>query len=238
MPRRSFKKRTFRRRKYSTKGRKAAAIRKARMRSYRRNQTYLMKGIIAKSTIAKLKYATQVSITPAAGGIDYHKFRCNDLYDPDFTSTGHQPFGFDQLMSQYNHFTVIGSKIHCKFSGGTNPYVAALSTHAGNTWAASNATELKEIQRCNYRFVAQTAGERPQNIVLKRKFSAKKFFDKKGIVGDSLYRGTSTSSPSEQAYYYVAVGANDGSTTIGTIIVDVMITFIGVFTEPVQYGGS
>lgn len=59
----------------------------------------------------KLRYVVTESITgPAVGAIVVRQYRANGMYDPEVAVGGHQPFGFDQLMGQYHHFTVIKSK--------------------------------------------------------------------------------------------------------------------------------
>jgi hypothetical protein len=35
-----------------------------------------------------------------------HHFRTTAVYDPDYTGTGHQPYGFDQHSRLYNHYIV------------------------------------------------------------------------------------------------------------------------------------
>ena len=39
-----------------------------------------------------------------------------DCADPNHTGVGHQPLYFDQLMTIYNHYIVIGAKITVKFT--------------------------------------------------------------------------------------------------------------------------
>jgi len=43
------------------------------------------------------------STTSGACGTEW-VFRLNSLYDPDFTYTGHQPYGFDQLAAIYGQY--------------------------------------------------------------------------------------------------------------------------------------
>lgn len=52
------------------------------------------------------------SIDPAIGGLaSTHVFSANGLFDTDITGVGHQPSGFDQLMTFYDHYTVTHAKI-------------------------------------------------------------------------------------------------------------------------------
>lgn len=61
--------------------------------------------------LSKLVYSTYINIDVSVGSMSTYKFAANGLYDPDLSSTGHQPNPFDQLMSFYKKATVIGSMI-------------------------------------------------------------------------------------------------------------------------------
>jgi len=59
-----------------------------------------------------LTYYQQTSLTCETAGLaDHHLFRCNSIYDPDFTGTGHQPSQHDNLALIYQNYRVIRSKI-------------------------------------------------------------------------------------------------------------------------------
>jgi len=53
-----------------------------------------------------LRYADNVSASSVAGSSASYVFRANGLFDPNFTGVGHQPRGFDQLMTLYDHYRV------------------------------------------------------------------------------------------------------------------------------------
>lgn len=63
----------------------------------------------------KLKYSTIVNISGTVLRSRDHVFRANQLYDPDFTGTGHQPRFFDQLAAIYRVYRVMGSKIRVQY---------------------------------------------------------------------------------------------------------------------------
>lgn len=66
-----------------------------------------------------LVYADQFTLTSANStnlfGAE-RSFRLSDLYDPDFTSTGHQPYGFDQIKAFYSNFIVKSCDVEVTFS--------------------------------------------------------------------------------------------------------------------------
>lgn len=61
--------------------------------------------------MTRMRYSTVVSIDPMAGSPAHHLFRANSIYDPDYTSTGHQPYGHDTMANIYNHYMVTKARI-------------------------------------------------------------------------------------------------------------------------------
>lgn len=52
-------------------------------------------------------------------------YRQNSLFDPEYTGTGHQPYGFDDIATWYNFYTVVGCKatFYGRLVHGTGPGV-------------------------------------------------------------------------------------------------------------------
>jgi len=241
MPRRSFKGRTFRRRsrKGYGKARRASRVRSARYRRPRATQTRLLRGPINRTCVAKLKYCETVTFTPGAGFLYGYEFRANDLFDPNKTGTGHQPMGFDQLMVNYQHFTVIGSKISANIHGPAGKIClmgVELASASGN--ATNNGEELRERQMVRWGIRYPPDSTAFAHGSFKKGFSAKKFFHVKALIGESQYKGDSGNSPSEQAFYVVYGGSHDGSSATGTFTANVTITYTAVFSEPKTVGQS
>lgn len=54
-----------------------------------------------------LRYHESFVLNPGTAGVPSHfTFRANSCFDPNFTGTGHQPRGYDQIMAMYQYLAV------------------------------------------------------------------------------------------------------------------------------------
>ena len=82
-----------------------------------RKRTTIQKGLgFSDGQIVKMRYVEEFELNPGLGSVASYVFRANGLYDPNYTGAGHQPYGFDQWMTYYNQFTVLGSKMKAIFT--------------------------------------------------------------------------------------------------------------------------
>lgn len=209
-----------------------------RRRRFNTRRNLVITGFPTKK-MARLRYAQEVTINPATVAASY-VFRANDVYDPDVTGTGHQPRGFDEWMNIYEKFTVVGSKIRIE------PIAPHTADQAPSTWGillsetgtvvsgsslvAADMLELKynkhhKAQYGEFNSVARHS--------LTSKFSAKRFFGKKDILGGSQFQGTSSTSPTEQAFYEIWAYGN-ATIDPAALWFRVIIDYIVVFTGPRQ----
>lgn len=168
----------------------------------------------------RLRYVSEFALDPTTTSV-VQVFRANDLYDPDYTAGGHQPRGFDELCQFYHRFTVIGSKINVKqvtMPGGT------ASNYEPMYWgvtATRTPTELSGLLQTD--IIERTKSFKMGGIFYNTltttqtksaKFSTKKHFASKAIVGDNAYYCTSGASPSNTGYFTVwaasCMGNNPG----------------------------
>lgn len=188
----------------------------------------------------RLRYCDHVALNPAVGYSGDYVYRANDLYDPNLTGTGHQPYGFDQLMAMYEHFTVVGSKITVNFvntqTAGT-PMICALKLDTLDTTLASQDMQyIREMPGQLARVVnTQTPG-----CTLRKAFSAAKHFTipRGSVVSSAPHQGAIGASPSTCAYYHVLVGPVDSSTDLASMTLTVTIDYFAVFTNPLTLGSS
>lgn len=111
MAKKSFKKRKFGRR---FKKRRFGSKRFGFKRRHKWKASRLVNkrpSLISDRYFTKLKYVDHFNTTYTSGVGFVYSYRGNSLFDPDFTGTGHQPYGFDQLSALYHSYRVYGSKI-------------------------------------------------------------------------------------------------------------------------------
>lgn len=191
---------------------------------------------VPKTAMIKFRYVDDVTIDPAIGGVATHVFSCNGMYDPNITGTGHQPHGFDQWMTFYNHFTVVGAKITATAMTDTeanaNQYWFGVAVRPGTT-LVTNSTLAREDGMMKWRY---NSGKQAKTTV-SRKFSTKKFFGVKTPIAEHDYRGSNSANPNEQAYFHVTAGAI-GTNDPYAVECQVVIEYIAVLTEPKPVGQS
>lgn len=91
-------------------------------RAFKRARVTRPTMVISRSSLipdryfCKLKYSEQFGMiyTPATAAT--YQFRANSIYDPNYTGTGHQPLGHDQLITLYNRYRVYGCKYRIFFT--------------------------------------------------------------------------------------------------------------------------
>lgn len=193
-----------------------------------------------KSKMVKFRYASDVTLNPGAGLIAGHVYRANGLFDPDVTSTGHQPYGFDHTMNFYDHYTVLGSKISCQFFNGSGSNIApsycgvTLTDSSSSIAGFSNPSHLIEsnLLKLPVLIVGGNGGNSVSSgkyPIKSQTFSAKKFFARNPL-GASELTGTATTDPVEEAYFTIFAGSVAGVDS-GTVSCLVTIDYFAVLSE-------
>lgn len=188
--------------------------------------------LFGERTRRSLPYAETINITGSAAGVYAYTYAANGLFDPNITGTGHQPMGFDQMMTFYNHYTVISSKIKVTFSNqssidtyvglevsGSNTYSTDYTVHIENgeiVWAplqpinvyGNNATLSTSVNCAKYQGMSPSI-----------------------IMADPQMRGDAASNPAELIYYLLPIW-NPVSVTVPNVIANILIVYDVIFHEP------
>jgi len=205
-----------------------------------------------QSQMVRLKYVDRISLDPDAVLLyDQQIYRANDMNDPYWHVGGHQPRCFDQWMLAYNHFTVVGAKVKV-----TPLKVTGNNTNVSMVWGVAltatptdvsdrisgglftNLLETRMIGTNKMNTAGMVYNLNKQSSTCTVNFSAKKYFKKQAIVGDSLYRGAQGVSPSEEAFFIIWGCPPDGASNSDPQSFLVEIEYIAVLTEPKPLAGS
>lgn len=158
-------------------------------------------------------------------------FNANGMYDPYASGSGHQPMGFDQWMTFYNHYTVVQGKITLKINESGTPLIFGINL-ADDVIGSSDPELLREQGNSVFGMSGQDS---PRTLV--KRFDAQKFFNKEDIVSASQFQGNVSQNPSEVAVYQCWASAHDASSTT-SIRAQIVIEYLAVFTEPKELGQS
>ena len=173
------------------------------------------------------RYSALLTVTSTAGAVTTYKFACNGLYDPDLTSSGHQPYYFDQMAALYNHYTVLTSSITVSAVPTTatqNSMICALAYNDDTTVGNAGLVQY-QIEQPGGKYALLANGcNQPQ--IMRGSFDAKKIFG-----GDPMsikeIQGTSAANPTEIYCYILTMQTCDGATTSNALyVVDMQFTAV------------
>lgn len=188
--------------------------------------------VFPASITKRLRYSTSFTASTTSGAISaVQVFRANDLFDPDFTGTGHQPMGFDQLMQWYNHFCVVWAKITivAKSTSATTPTICLR--------VDGDSSVLTVIDR-----VVEIGGCVTETLEVKGSYGANKSLsmvadiaklqgiNRVALTSNPSLQGNVAASPAECTYFHITMWDTLGAT--GSAEVDVILEQIAVFQEP------
>lgn len=188
----------------------------------------------------KLRYSAEVQIDASATQVAAYVFRCNSLYDPDFTGFGHSAYMFDDIMRLYRRYRVVGSKIkvwHVTPTGvqaGPMAYMTILRSSSGIAYTsfASSAHILESNIRGNVKLIGHINDAVVGGLykpTCTSTFSQRKVFP--GIK-DLQLEGPWDNNP-EKVYYWEVVLFNVAGNNPDIQQLRVEIDFTAVFSEPI-----
>jgi len=179
-----------------------------------------------------LRYATTSTTVTATSGIPTaYQFRANSAFDPDFTSTGHQPMGFDQMMVSFNHFTVAQARIRVTARNvGSSTCNVALRQDADSTILTDKDRIMEFGGIVAETLEAKTLYGANKEMSLAVDMGKIQGISRSALTADTSLRGSSASDPTEITYFQLVVW--DAAGTTSSVIFDVVLDQLCIFTEP------
>lgn len=165
---------------------------------------------------AIMRYSQTLVLDPAAGLTASNLFRANSIYDPDFTGTGHQPYGHDTYAQIYNHYNVRSAIIT----------VTPTSTQAGIVGCA--LTDDSTVQG-DYDVVRELKGTKIAVMAVNSPApTVKNYYNVNQNFDIPYQKATSASfgqSPSEGMVFHVFVEGPSEGANMGSVSLLVNITY-------------
>jgi len=227
-----------------TRGTAIAPYRRGRGRPRTSAPRYI-NPFVNNSQYVKLLYCDNIALdanaeTIGAQGVSRWAFNANGLYDPDQTSTGHQPMYFDNYMSVFekysvqfcvaditiiNHFvnTATATSAGVTTTQPNHAYKIALLRDSDETDIPSTMNSLIEqgSKNVKWRYVSpQLNGKLPK---LQLKIAPHK---QAGLmIGDDTLVGTAAGNPSRTIRCQAVVSSADGITNPPSLSIAVKLTY-------------
>lgn len=173
---------------------------------------YIGKQCWPKQLHNTLTYAENFSITMAGSfAANTYLFKCNGMYDPDVTSTGHQPAHFDKLASTYHHYFVKASRMYLKFGTTSTADVTTvcLFQNPDTTTLVSGNMDIA-MERPGAKYV--TGNFHSSNGVLTSSWKAKSEFGG-NPMSDPELSGSYSTDPVELTHYVITGSDSAGATS-------------------------
>ncbi len=191
-----------------------------RRRFKRKRRMTIKQDPFPNTRLAKLTYCTQVSVNPASSFIGDHVFRLNSIFDPDFTGTGHQPYGHDTYELLYEQYRVVGCKATVTYSASAaTSNIIALAEITPNSVSASSAEPVMERSNVKWK-----VSETNSPITLVMKWSAKNWF--RGNVSANAQGAGFGSNPTEVAFLHLMAGSAAAGAASGQVNFNVKLEYI------------
>jgi hypothetical protein len=188
--------------------------------------------IFPASTTKKLRYSTTFALTSTSGAITGTQvFRANDLFDPDFTSTGHQPMGFDQLMAFYNHFCVTKARIVIQAKNTTDTFPTVCLRVDADSTAITSIDRIVEFGGCVTVDLDTKLGYgATKKLQLSVDIAKLQGVSLAALTADESLKGNAAASPVEVSYFHITLWNTSASTSSAQF--DIILEQTAVFTEP------
>lgn len=197
----------------------------------------------------KLRYSDVINLDPTSGsaGTAVYVFCANNIFDPDYTGTGHQPLYRDTWAGIYKSYIILGAKIRAVFQptqnvalinstdivAQTNGYTAGvICTDSTSDYPTGTNTliEIGDRRRCKFKVVPPMSANRYTSVVQtyspKRLYGLKDTRDHIGELGSAVGSG-----PTLGAYFIVFLSNSDNSSNVITTPVRIVIDYLVMFYD-------
>lgn len=183
--------------------------------------------------MVKLCYHDAVTLLPGVGLLAKYDFMINNIFDPNYTGTGHQPMGHDEWAQLYTKYMVRACKVSIKYSNETSGNVPIRVGATFDEGGGVQNTVSALIERNHGKCTKLLLGNSRDSQVVNCYWSAKKFWALKNPSDNHSISGSFGAAPSHPAYCTVWAGAADGvSGSTHPVLAEVKLEMYVELSEP------
>lgn len=215
---------------------------KGTKRRYKRKRNGRANMVISRSSpipdrfFTKLHYTELITLS-YTGTLKTYQFKMNDIYDPNYTGTGHQPMGHDQFALLYSKYRVYGCRYNVIWSNTNATYQGEglVQLRPNSTLSATFEDAMEDSYR-QYRVLPCEGSE--VKTINGYASVAKLYGVKKSevAIGDN-FAANIGASPNVGIYMNLYVQNQDVATAL-TVVARVNFTFFVEFYERKILGAS
>jgi len=164
-----------------------------------------------------LRYSETVSLDAGVAAPAHNLFRATSIFDPNFTGSGHQPYGHDTLAGIYNHY-IVDKAICTVTSASTSGNVILGIAQTDDAVVSSDFDEIREQKGVT--FAPLAASTNPIKLV--STYNRKNVFP--ATFSDSL-TSNYNANPPDNHFFDVFVEGNLNTANPAALVVCVTITY-------------
>lgn len=184
-----------------------------------------------KMMLVKMNYSENQVITVGSAGVFGTEliFRLNDVFDPRFTSGGHQPLGRDQLTAIYGRFMTNACKIFIEFADPLDLdmiTVAVVIQSSGNSFALTG-NGIEYVTEKPNTWVKSISNSGQQRVAFNQYVDCQRLEGVSKNVWEAnidLYGAATGTSPTYSQYIRVAC-ASPRSASTGSCIAKIKLCY-------------
>lgn len=171
-------------------------------------------GFINPRCLSTFKYNQTISFTVASAAAGQNVFKLNGMFDPDTTGTGHQPYGFDQMLNIYQRYVVLRTRVIVSFSPSSDRLMVGITAASTVTTSVTDlATFSLAAESPHSQSKALSFGGGPP-AVMRASYATNLLLGttRTQMMADDLFQGTTSTDPTNltvlTVYWYNAAGGS------------------------------
>ncbi len=180
----------------------------------------------------KMFYNTVLALAPAAGAMATNVFRCNSVFDPDFTGVGASAFAYAQLAALYGRYRVLGFKAKVMFvnTSATVPLSLLLAVNPVNTIGTSytNACAQRYVWTDS---ISSSVGAGTKEHTIAGPISKFYGVPARQVRDEDDFAAVTGANPNNVVYLHVGAYSNAGA---GGVNIHVRIEYDVVWSLPLE----